>query len=76
MTTRDPFDKFDKRFNFMWKIFWVMFGVVAAVIIAWYVLIGYVAVKAVDQVDKHGLESTIERIWKGPNHERSQGTNQ
>ena len=60
----------------MWKLFWVMFGVVAAAIIAWYVLIGYVAVKAVDQVDKHGLKSTIERVWEGPKHESGKNINQ
>jgi hypothetical protein len=51
------------------RVFWVVFGIALALIISWYSLIGYVAVKAVDHVDKHGLKSTWERVWEGPQHE-------
>jgi len=63
----DPvFDNFDRRFNFMWKLFWVFFGFVFVGIIVWYLFIGTVAVKLVDKVQDNGLKSIVEQVWEGP----------
>lgn len=69
------FKNFDRRFNFMWRFVWVFFFVVLLISIAWYSLIGYVAVQAVDQVGQHGLKGVVERVWEGPKNEHSEGSN-
>ena len=64
--SNDSFDNFDRRFNFMWKLFWVFFGFVFVGIIVWYLFIGTVAVKLVDKVQDNGLKSIVEQVWEGP----------
>ena len=60
------FERMQKRGNWLFTIVPIFIGVVFCMIVAWYVFIGYVAVKTVDQVDKHGLKSVVERVWEGP----------
>jgi hypothetical protein len=72
---KDPFADFDKKFNFLWKFVWVIIFVAFIGSLAWYVFLGFVGVKTIEQVEQRGLKNVIERVWEGPQHERGQSTN-
>ena len=59
------FDKFDRRFDLMSKFVGWFIGIVFALLILWYLVIGVVFVKSYHYVDEHGVKSLVERVWEG-----------
>ena len=62
------FAKANKRFNLIFRIAIGSIAVVFIVTVAFWVLVGTVAVKSADEVEKVGLKAVVERIWCGPDN--------
>lgn len=60
---------FDKSFRRSRRIFWIFFSVVSAMILCYFLAIGFVAVKAVSAANSAdwsgGLKPVIEKLWCG-----------
>jgi plastocyanin domain-containing protein len=65
---RSQFQKEQRTFNIMFKAVVTIIVIGWIAIIAFWIFLGTVAVKAVDQVDQRGLKNVIEEIWCGPNN--------
>ena len=44
--SRDPFDNFDRSFNRMTRVFWVMFSLIAVIILAGWIAMATIGVAA------------------------------
>lgn len=51
--------------NWMFKVVPAFIVFTFVLIIAWYFLVGTLAVKAVGEIKKSGLKSIVEEIWEG-----------
>jgi hypothetical protein len=68
--TRDlsQFEKDQRTFNIMFRVAFTIIAIGWIAMIALWIFAGTTAVKAVDQVEQHGLKAVVEEIWCGPNN--------
>ena len=62
------FDRSRRRFNVFFTVVVSIIALMFVAMLAFYVLVGTVAVSLADDVKAEGAKSVIERIWCGPNN--------
>lgn len=51
--------------SILFKIVPIFIAITFVIIVAWYIIVGFLAVKVIDEVDKNGLKGVVERVWEG-----------
>lgn len=60
-------NKFDRRFDFVWRLVWAWIIFVCLLVVAGIGVTIYVGVKYAGEVDKHGIKHVLNELWEGPN---------
>lgn len=58
--------RYEPKGSWLFKVVPIFIAFVFIVVIGSWLAMGYVAIKATNEIDQRGLKSVLEEVWEGP----------